>query len=144
GYGLNDLTLTENGDYKLMFSCDNGSIELAAFSLPLPLLAYEMELSPALCPYADNVLTYNALAGGFGAGSYLLGLDGSTFSEQNNWPFSGYKSIVYLQNKVFDEYLVFGSEVEFTGTLTHIVEQDLFYPERVYAKISRSNVSCYG
>ncbi len=143
-YGLNELALMEDGDYKLMFSCDNGSIELAAFSLPLPSLTYEMELSPALCPNADNVLTYNALAGGFGSGSYLLGNDGSRFSEQNNWSFSGFKSTVYLQNNVFDEYLVFGSEVEFTGTLTHIVEEDLFYPERVYAKISRSNVSCNG
>lgn len=143
-YGLNDLTLTEDGDYKLMFSCENGSIELAAFTLPIPLISYNMQLEPARCPNDDNQMTFSALSGGLGAGSYLLGIDGSSFSEQNTWYFSGPKSKVYLQNKAFEKYLVSGSEVEFSGTLTHIVEEDLVYPERVHSDISRVNVTCHG
>lgn len=142
-FGFSNLSI-DDGAYKVVFSCVKGAIDLAEFSLPLPEVSYRSELTPAACPNGSNVLVLSELSGGFGSGSYLLSIDGSTFSEQNSWSFSGSNAKVYVRTSEVATLQVHNSEVAFSKEYTHIVDEALNYPERVSAEVSDFDVSCFG
>lgn len=143
-YGFEKQDLSLDGVYRFAFLCDNGEVDLATFTLPVPLVTYTLSSISANCPGDLYVLNFSGLGGGFSDGSYLLSNNNVNFSNKASWSFSESIGEVFIQNTVVEDTPVLDSEVTFSKVLVRKVSEAFTAPTPVNAGVLANNVTCYG
>lgn len=143
-YGFEKQALSLDGVYRFAFSCDNGEVDLATFTLPIPLLTFTLTPNSVNCPGDLFVLNFSDLGGGFSDGSYLLSDNGVDFLNKASWSFSESIGEVLIQNTVVEDTLVLDCEVTFSKVLVRKVLEAFVAPTPVRAGLSVNNVTCNG